>query len=75
MRAGRSELSVTAATVAEALAAVIATIPGLANLRSSDGQMSPHYLLSLDGERFLSDMSEPLRPGDRLVILSADAGG
>jgi molybdopterin converting factor small subunit len=75
LRAGRGELSVTAATVSEALAAVMAAIPGLSGLFSSDGRLSPHYALSLNGERFLTDMSKPLQTGDRLLILSADAGG
>jgi hypothetical protein len=32
-------------------------------------------LLSLDGERFVTDLAEPLPPGARLLLLSADAGG
>src|SRR5262249_32136348 len=47
-RAGRKELQVSAATVADALAAVAATAPGLADLRQPDGRLSPQYLLSLD---------------------------
>ncbi len=74
-RAGRCELKVDAATVAAALDAIAAACPGLGNLCAPDGRLAPHYLLSLDGTRFLSDLSEPLRPGDRLLLLSADAGG
>lgn len=75
LRAGRPELHVSAATVGEALAAVAAVCPALANLQQVDGRLHPTYLLSLDGERFITDLSQRLRPGDRLILLSADAGG
>jgi hypothetical protein len=74
-RAGRTELTVSAGTAEEALAAVALACPGLAGLRRPDGQLAPQYLLSLDGERFVTDLAQPLRPGERLVLLSADAGG
>ena len=73
-RAGRSELEVPAGTVAEILARVEAACPGLKGLRR-DGRLAPHYLLSLDGSQFLDDPDRALRPGQRLVLLSADAGG
>jgi hypothetical protein len=41
----------------------------------SDGRLALQCALSLDGERFLTDPAERLRPGDRLLLLSADAGG
>jgi molybdopterin converting factor small subunit len=75
LRAGRSELTVRAATVAEAVAEVVVACPGLAGLRQPDGWLAPQYVLSLDGERFLTDPAERLRAGDRLLLLSADAGG
>lgn len=74
-RADVRELVVSAATVGEALAEVISKCPQLADLVKADGGLSPQYLLSLDGQRFVSDVSQPLRPGDRLLLLSADAGG
>ena len=74
-RAGRKELIVSAGTAGAALAAVVQACPALAGLRRPDGQLAPQYLLSLDGERFVTDLAQPLRPGDRLVLLSADAGG
>jgi molybdopterin converting factor small subunit len=73
-RAGRRELTVAAASATAALDAV-AACPALGNLRTADGRLAPYYLLSLDGTRFLTDLAEPLRPGDRLLLLSADAGG
>jgi molybdopterin converting factor small subunit len=74
-RAGRSELDVAAGTVAEILAHVEAACPGLKGLRRDDGRLAPHYLLSLDGREFLTDMNQQLSPGDRVLLLSADAGG
>jgi molybdopterin converting factor small subunit len=73
-RADRSELEVPAGTVAEILAHVEAACPGLKGLRR-DGRLAPHYLLSLDGREFLTDMDQRLSPGDRVLLLSADAGG
>jgi hypothetical protein len=74
-RAGRAELQVSAATVADVLAAIERACPGLAGLQRPDGRLAPHYLLSLDGRRFVGDVSERLRPGERLLLLSADVGG
>ena len=73
-RAGRAELAVEAATVAEALAAVERACPGLNGLVRA-GKLAPHYLLSINGERFVADGGDALRPGDRVLLLSADAGG
>jgi molybdopterin converting factor small subunit len=74
LRAGRAEVEVPATTVGEALAAVERACPGLAGL-VEEGRLAPHYLLSLNGEHFGPDMGHALRPGDRLLLLSADAGG
>jgi hypothetical protein len=74
-RAGRAELEAPAGTVADLLAEVRRRCPGLANLVQTDGRLATHYLLSIDGQRFVTDLQEPLRPGDRLLVLSADAGG
>jgi molybdopterin converting factor small subunit len=73
-RAGRTELTVQAATVAEALAAVERHCPALHGL-CRDGGLAPHYRLSLEGKQFLTDMQQSLAGGARLLLLSADAGG
>lgn len=75
LRAGCAELTVTAGTVAEALAAVERACPGLGGLLRSDGQLAGHCLLSLNGRQFVEDLQRPLCAGDRLLLLSADAGG
>ncbi len=74
-RAGRAELTVPAGTVTELLTSVERACPGLAGLRQADGRLSPHYLLSIDGQQFVADVDQALRPGERLHLLSADAGG
>ena len=74
-RAGRAELTVPAGTVTELLTSVERACPGLAGLRQMDGRLSPHYLLSIDGQQFVTDVHQALRPGERLLLLSADAGG
>jgi molybdopterin converting factor small subunit len=73
--AGRAELEVAARTVGELLEAVERACPGLAGLRRADGRLAAHYLLSIDGRQFVSDVRQEVRPGDRVLLLSADAGG
>ena len=73
-RAGRMEIEVSAFTVGEALAAVEQACPGLVGLLT-DGQLAPYYLLSINGNQFGTDMRHALKPGDHLLLLSADAGG
>lgn len=73
-RAGRAALTVTATTIREALKAVAVACPELAGI--VDGhRLNPHYLLSRDGTRFISDLNEPLAAGARLLLFGADAGG
>ena len=74
-RAGVRELVVSAGTVGEALAEVIAKCPALADVVNADGGLGSQYLLSFDGQRFVSNVSQPLQPGGRLLLLSSDAGG
>jgi molybdopterin converting factor small subunit len=74
-RAGCAEGVVHGGTLADVLAAIESAYPGLHGLRRADGGLAPHYLLSLDGDRFLSDPQQRLEPGCRLLLLSADAGG
>lgn len=72
-RAGTATVTVTAATVGEALEAVAVACPGLQMLRAP--QVSPHYLVALGGERFATNPDRQLVEGDSLLVLGADAGG
>lgn len=73
-RAGVAELTVTARTVGELLEAVVRDCPGLASLVEG-GRLAPQYLLSISGQRFVSDLGQVLQAGDRVLLLSADVGG
>ena len=73
-RAGRAELVVSARTVRDALDAVEQSCPGV-RLLYGQGALNSQYLLSLGGERFITNLSESLPAGARLLILGADAGG
>jgi hypothetical protein len=73
-RAERAQLAVMAGTLKEVLKAVERECPRL-DLCETTGAISRHYRVSLDGERFLTDLEEVLSPRSHLLILSADAGG
>ena len=73
-RAGRSELVVSAASLRDVLLVVQEACPNL-RLLDTKGTLAPHYLLSLNGEQFVTDLTTTMQPGDRLLVLSADAGG
>ena len=75
LRAGVGEVAVPAATVREALRGLELACPALAGLMDSCGRLAPQYLLSIDGCQFVADLGRPLQGGERLVLLSADAGG
>ena len=75
LRAGRTELAVEAGTISEILAAVRRSCPNFTDLMRADGKLAPQYALSLNGRRFLRDLDHELVPGDKLLVLSADAGG
>jgi hypothetical protein len=62
-------------TVAEVLHAVGRSCPPLADVVRADGSLAPYYLVSVDGHGFVTDLNRRLRPEERLVLLSADAGG
>jgi len=63
-RLGFSRTTVPAATVGHA----VERLDGLAELL-------PHTLVALNGERFHADPQTPLVAGDRLSVLTAEAGG
>ena len=73
-RAGRAEIAVPPGMLSDVLAVVERSCPGLAGLVEA-GRLAPHYLLSLQGCHFLSDLQQPLCSGDHLLLLTADVGG
>ena len=78
-RAGTSAVCLEFGGDRVALAAVVDELarrfPGLAAACLDDGSLRPEYLVNLGGERFISDPGFSLKPGDSLLLMSADAGG
>jgi molybdopterin converting factor small subunit len=75
LRAGCAELAVSPGSATAVLAEVAARCPGLSDLLTGEGRLSPHYLLSVDGQVFVADLADQLSSGSHLLLLSADAGG
>ena len=63
-RARRDRLHVHARTLAEVITQVACECAGLADLQQADGQLAPHYLVSLNGRTFVGDLDHPLHAGD-----------
>lgn len=73
-RAGVAEMEVQAATLGELLGTIAAEVPPLGNF-IADRKLHPAFVANLNGDRFISDPGTPLDVDDRVLILSADAGG
>jgi molybdopterin converting factor small subunit len=73
-RAGVSEAVVDAATLGQLLRALGERYPAFGELIAVD-RLHPSIAANLNGDTFVSDPQTPLTPADRLLILSADAGG
>ena len=73
-RTGVSELELQAATLGDVCGALAARFPALTGLVSAGG-LHPTVAANLNGDRFVRDPATALAAGDRLLILSADAGG
>jgi molybdopterin converting factor small subunit len=74
-RAGIAQITLQADTLADVVRQLEASCPKLAGLLRDDGTLSPHYLLSVNGQHFVRDLSEKLPARARVLLLSADAGG
>lgn len=76
-RAGVAELEVEAATLGQLLDALAARYPPLADLFCAGraDRLGPFVAANLNGDRFVTDPRTRLAATDRVLILSADAGG
>jgi molybdenum cofactor guanylyltransferase len=75
LRAGALRLAVEAADIGEALRALSRACPALlGSVLSSEGSLRPAYTLNINGQRFTTDPSTPLRDGDSLIVLAVDVG-
>jgi molybdopterin converting factor small subunit len=73
-RAGLSQLEIEASTLGQLLGTLAVRCPALRELITADG-LHPSIVANLNGDQFVSDLRTPLTEDDRLLILSADAGG
>lgn len=73
-RAGVSELELQAETLGQALTTLASRFPQLRDL-VIEGRLHPSLAVSLNTDLFISDPETRLAEHDRLLILSADAGG
>jgi molybdopterin converting factor small subunit len=73
-RAGISEIELEAATLGEVLGELSTRCPGLSELITPDG-LHPSLAANLNGDAFVKSLDTRLAANDRLLILSADAGG
>lgn len=73
-RTGVSELELEADTLGQAVAALASRFPQLQELMA-DGRFHSSVAISLNTDCFISDPATRLESDDRLLILSADAGG
>ncbi len=74
-KAGIERIPVEGETIGAALAALERACPALVGAVIEGGRLSEHYRLSLNGRCFVSDPARRLTDGDRLLLLSAEAGG
>jgi len=75
-RAGVASVEVEAESLADALRALAEAYPGLREeVVLASGALSRHFVASLNGERFVSDPSTPIRSSDALLVLGSQAGG
>jgi molybdopterin converting factor small subunit len=73
-RVGISEMEIEARTFGQVLEELSARFPGLSELITPEG-LHPSLAANLNGDAFVKSLDTRLAAGDRLLILSADAGG
>ena len=75
LHAGCAEIDVDATSLGEALERIAGQLPELAATCAANGRLLPGYLANVNGREFTRDPQAHLKPGDTLLILSADMGG
>jgi molybdopterin converting factor small subunit len=73
-RAGVAELELEAATLGQLLETLATRFPALATLITA-GTLHPSLVANLNGDAFVTDPQTQLTKDDRVLLLSADAGG
>ena len=67
-------MELEAETLGQVLGQISARCPGLSELITSQG-LHPSVVANLNGDEFVTSLDTKLAEDDRLLILSADAGG
>ena len=73
-RAGVAEVELDADTLGQALTSLVARFPALRELITDEG-LHASIAANLNGDAFVRDLQTGLTRDDRLILLSADAGG
>ena len=73
-RAGVSELEIEGETLGQVLETLANRVPSLGDFIRA-GRLHPTFAANLNGDRFVDDPLTRLAADDRVLILSADAGG
>jgi len=73
-RAGVSEVEIEARTLGELIDVLASRFPSFEDLIPA-GRLHPSLAANLNGDAFVRDRATRLSRDDRLLILSADAGG
>jgi len=73
-RAGIAEVEIDATTLGDVLGILAARFPAFRELITGGG-LHPAVAANLNGDLFVSDPQTRLHADDRLILLSADAGG
>jgi len=74
-RAGTDVVDVDAASLGDAIRALAEACPGLVPEVVREGRVTDGFLVSMNGERFVTDPETPLRADDALLLLGAQMGG
>jgi molybdopterin converting factor small subunit len=74
-RAGVAMTEAEGSRLDEVLLDLARRFPRLADECIADGRLQSGTMANLNGQRFVADPATVLKPGDSLLILSADAGG
>jgi molybdopterin converting factor small subunit len=69
------ELGAGEVSLGDVLSALTGRLPALGQEFIRGGRLHESLTANLDGKRFVSDPATPIRDGQCLLILSADAGG
>jgi molybdopterin-guanine dinucleotide biosynthesis protein A len=76
LKAGASTVFLEATNLGAGLRALATRCPALVgSVLTAESTLHPAYTINVNGDRFTTDPSQPLRAGDRLMLLSVDVGG